>query len=192
MLHALEARLTAVVAAALTGRTGLTVRGAGAPPAPTAGTGALHIGLAELTMENGFESGLRTVTSGPAGPVSRRVLPLRFAARLDFARRPATDDDDARLLLLEDLSLAGYLLSAPEFRSGAAFAPDDPDTDTGFEVHGFDLGAGTLAPLPADGLLRGTLTGSGRAIVWPPIPASPEGEILDVGSAVTLIPAGDV
>jgi hypothetical protein len=172
VLNGLESKLTALVATALAGRDGLTVEQAAEPEsAPAAGAGVVRVALTGLGAEAVFDPGWRIITGGNGQASRRRVLPVRFAAVLRFARKPAGGVDPAaaaataRRLLLEDLSLAGHALAEERVRSGAAFTVAG---DPGFEVRGFAFGAGTVAAEPADGLLRAELACDGQAILWPP------------------------
>jgi hypothetical protein len=191
VLNGLESKLTGLVAAALAGRDGLTVEQvAGPESAPAAGAGTVRVALTGLGAEAVFDPGWRVVAGGNGEARSRRVLPVRFAAVLRFARRPAEGADPAavaaaavtaRRLMLEDLSLTSHALAEERVRSGAAFAVAG---DPGFEVRAFSLGAGTVATEPVDGLLRAELACDGQAILWPPGPPEEVGEIEAVATDV--------
>ncbi len=187
MLNGLESKLTALVAAALAGRDGLTVEQAAGPEsALAAGSGAVRVALTGLGAESAFDPGRRVITDGNGQARSRRVLPVRFAAVLRFARKPADGADPAaaataRRLLLEDLSLAGQALADERVRSGSAFTVAG---DPGFEVRAFAIGAGTVAAEPVDGLLRAELACDGQAVLWPPGAPEEVGTIAAVASDV--------
>jgi hypothetical protein len=191
VLNGLEGKLTALVATALAGRDGLTVEQAAGPEsAPAAGSGVVRVALTGLGAEPMFDPGGRVIT-GNGQARRRRVLPVRFAAVLRFARKPADGDDaaaaaaTARRLLLEDLSLAGHALAEERVRSGAAFTVAG---DPGFEVRGFATGAGTVATEPVDGLLRAELACDGQAVLWPP--GAPE-EVGTIAAVDTDIAPGE-
>jgi hypothetical protein len=190
MLNELEGKLTSVVADAVATRAGLHVVEAGGPLGePADGEGVVRVALTQVEPEAGFEPELRAFGNGGGLPRSRRVLPVRFAAALQFARRPMGTGEAnataARRLLLEDMSLVGHALGDGQVRTGAAFATAG---DPGFEVRAFELATGTVAGEPADGLLRGELVCKGKVIIWPSGVAAEEGEISAVDALAAALP----
>jgi hypothetical protein len=202
MLDAIESRLTAILGEALRERLHLSVVRAPASFADLdADATLLRVALGAVTPEPGFERHTLQLTAAP-NPSSRRVLPIRFAAQLQFRARPAAGDPDAdaeaRARLLDDLALTAHWLGAGDVRSGAAFASAAPDP--GFKVLGFGLArAGAASDLEA-GLFSAALECEGSGFIWPPVPAAAEGVIgrvdalvvapLNVRAELNLIPLG--
>lgn len=177
MLGELERKLTAIIGDGLAGRPHVLVSQAVLTPAPEAGQTALGVGLTGVRPFASFAREALAFSGTRELPRSRRVLALRFAARLGFQARPDEDSAEAvaatRGRLLDDFSLAGHLLAAEPIRQGSAFltALDDP----GFSVRCFDFAAGSLEEsISPDGLLRGELRYRGEAAVWPPGASSEE------------------
>jgi hypothetical protein len=188
MLNALEVKLTAIVAEAVSTRDSVeVVRAAGPENAPAAGSGVIRVTLTELAAEAGFQPGRHVVIGSGGETASRRVLPLRFAAVLRFERVPAGGGDPgaaadtARRLLLEDLSLVGHALADDRVRGGAAF---EVGGDPGFEVRSFSVVSGTLGTAAIADPLRGELACGGEAVIWPPVPPVGEGVIETVDTGV--------
>jgi hypothetical protein len=170
MLGALEQRLLGLVSDALAGRDQLAIGPAGASGEPEAGSGAVRIGLTTLRPITGFEPRMRPAPPGTDDTRRMRPLRLAFEASIDVSQRPAADGEDAliaaRRLALDDLSLIGHALDAPELRDGAAFL--DGDADPGFLVTEFSLESGAVPAIGADGIVRGGWVYAGHVEVWPP------------------------
>ena len=192
MLQEFERRLTALVGDGLAGRTHLRVVQVPTDVLPLlAGRGAVLVSLGEVGPLAAFQRGQVAIGGTPAAPTSRRVLPIRFSARVEFLLRPPGNDPAdllaGRSLLLEDMSLAGHSLAAPEVRDGSAFQTAGPDS--GFEVHGFELERGSPAPqVTTSDTLSGELVYGGEAAIWPPTPPSDEGTILQPDVVLAALP----
>src|SRR5688572_13626731 len=190
MLGNLETRLAAIVSDGVAARTHLTV-GIAPLAAPAAGEGRVTLALDAFTPETGFAPSITEILNPDASPTSRRVLSMQFRGTLDFLMRPAADNaaarDDARTLLLEDMSTVAHLLADPQAQSGGAFATAGPDR--GFRVLRFGLSGGT-APggLDAGGAYSGRLTVHGDAQVWPVQPPSDEGVIDSIDRTIVPLP----
>ncbi|HEX9619308.1 MAG TPA: hypothetical protein VF989_04170, partial [Polyangiaceae bacterium] len=177
MLNAIESRLAAIVGDGLSTRAHLSVVQAPAAIDDVAAAGvAVRVSITEWTPEPAFERGNLHLTTGE-NPTSRRALPLRFSAKLEFRARPATNSSAAELtargLLLEDLSFAAHLLGAEDVRSGIAFATAVPDP--GFRVRAFQVRGGSAAIQLAGDLLAAELTSEGQGLIWPPSVSRDEG-----------------
>jgi hypothetical protein len=189
VLNELEAKLVSVIGDALASRAGVSVVEAAGPlAAPPAGSGLVRAGVSAVASDAGFVTG--ELASLDGGPEVRRVLPLRFTATIEFARTAADATPAAqsasRRLLLEDVSLVGYALAAPDVRDGSAFRTAAPDP--GFEVHGFDLDGGTAPLEPLDEAPQAALTYEGRGFVWPPGTPGDTGLVVAVDPAVVPLP----
>jgi hypothetical protein len=188
MLHELERKLTALVGDGLVDRTHLSVVQAPSAVLPLdPGQGAVRVGLAEVRPLVGFERSQVAFGGAADGPTSRRVLPLRFRASLEFLLRPGVGSDavpDGRALLLEDISLVGHNLAAPAVRDGSAFRTAGPDQ--GFEVRSFELEQCDVEPTFEANTLRGELVYGGEVAIWPPTPATDEGTISRAETTVQL------
>jgi hypothetical protein len=190
MLDAIESRLTAIVGESLAERTHVSVvRAPASLAAPNPGGTLVRVALGAVTPEATFERGTFHVTKVPT-PTSRRVLPIRFGARLEFRARPDGTDPpalaSARARLLGDLAVAAHFLGAEPVRSGSAFASSAPDP--GFRVLAFGLSRCGAASDADGGLLSAELECEGGGIIWPPELARDEGVIarLDVLVAAPL------
>jgi hypothetical protein len=188
MLKALERRIVAILADTVTARTHLTVA-AGPPPAAglAAGNGRIVARIAELASKPAFISDatreLREV------PATRRILRLATTVRVVFQLRPATaaaaDVDDARNLLLEDMSIVSHALADQPIASGDAF--DVPD-DEGFRVLGFvlDRGSGTLDA--GSDPLSGELQYACDVEIWPPAATDAASLVAGISTVITTVP----
>jgi hypothetical protein len=187
VLDELERKLTAVVADALAGRTGVAVTQAvGAPPVPN-GDGAVAVGLTALEPVPVFaDDSIRF----EEGPTSRRIFPLGFTATLSFARKAASQDPQplaqARTALLRDASLVVHALGALPFATGHGFETAGPDP--GFEVRAFGLASAGFDAAREAAILRTTVSYTGVAVVWPPGAAGPEGAIEGVAPLLEALP----
>jgi hypothetical protein len=187
MLSQLEHKLTSLVADGLSLRTHLSVLEApGPPPALDAGKGAVLVSLSELTPATTFERGQLSFN----GSQSRRILPIGFAARIEFFLRPASTNAaglaSARETLLDDLALASHRLAQESFASGGAFAVADPDP--GFSVRSFLLEGGGIVRDADPDNLAGVLRYRGSAELWPPGEVQQEGEIRAVDAVIVALP----
>src|SRR5579885_1574311 len=188
MLNALELRIVAVVADRLAGRDHLTVHAGPAPAAaPEPGQGRLFVTLADFSPNTAFRAErVRAILSPPS---SRRVLGLEGLVRLRFQLQAAaaTPDsiDQARALLLEDLSLAAHALADPVVLAGSVF---ETEADSGFRVTSFALEKGT-----GDAVIPG-ITASGELAyrcqveIWPPKTPEAEGVMTDFSRTIAVLP----
>jgi hypothetical protein len=191
MLSAIERKLTAIVSDGLTTRTHLNVV---EPPADiqpgSAGRGVIRVSLTDVTPEAVFNPAETSLGGTGTSPVSRRVLPLHFAALLEFRMTPATGTVEslaaARDLLLTDMSLAAHILSAGEVRNGKAFSIAAPDP--GFNIVKFDLEKGSVLRETAFQLLTAELRYKGMAEIWPPNVTRDEGVIAAVDPVIASLP----
>jgi len=166
------------------------VEGPASAPSPGPGRGVVVVSLAELSGVEGFgRDALEPVPNGPPS-VTRRVLAVRFRARLDFFQRPVdgtpTALGDARTLQLTDVSLAAHRLAAPEVRDGGSFTVDE--ADPGFRVREFRVEAGTVAAQLNGSNLVASLTCTGEADLWPPGETQAGGVIAAVDTMLTPLP----
>jgi hypothetical protein len=191
MLAALESKLTALIGDSLAARDHTAVHrapGPGEPPEP--GAGLVLVSLAEVLGEGSFEAGLRAIARNGGGPHSRRIVPVSFRATVDFAVRPATDTaaalTEARALALDDMATVVHALDPADVRSGEAFVTAEPDP--GFLVHSLAFEKGTLNRDLDGPSVTGRLHYGGRADIWPPSVAGPEGEIRAVDALVAPLP----
>jgi hypothetical protein len=185
MLSELERKITAVVGDSLSGRPHLSVLEAPAPPPDLQpGKGSARVSLSGLTPQSSFEPGMFVVDGDAGARKARRVLGLKFGARVEFLLRPADQAGAAlaaaRKLLLDDVALVAHALGAPPAQSGAAFKSGA--ADPGFSVRTFALVNGSVGGEPQNQLLAGELLYEGDAYIWPPGGAEDAGEIqaLDV------------
>lgn len=190
MLDELERKLTAVVADALSTRAGVAVvEAVGEPPAPSAGGGAVAVGVSAVEPEPIFARESVELTNGAGPPQSRRVLPLGFTATVSFARRATAEDavslGQAKRALLRDASLVAHAFGTLDVSTGKAF---DVAGDPGFDVRAFGLASGALDAAREGAVLRGTLSFGGSAVVWPPGTTGPEGTIDAVGTLIEALP----
>jgi hypothetical protein len=190
MLHELERKLTALVSEQLVVRPHLQVREAPGPtPQLDPGRGAVLVGLMDVLPEAAFEREQFGLIGSQGARRSRRFLPLRFTARLQFFLRPtpaASGLTEARATLLEDLSLTAHALGDESVRSGKAFAAAVPDA--GFQVLTFELDKGAVEPELVQQTLAGELRYRGRADIWPPGVSREEGEVRAVDLVLTPLP----
>ena len=189
MLRDLEQRFEALVAEGLASRVHLTVT---RPPAPTPspGRGVAVTSLSEVSPEAFFEPGQVALTTGPGAPRSRRVLPLRFSARVEVLVRARGQGAGplaaARELLLDDLSQAAHALGDAGVRTGSAF--ETGGADPGYRVLSFQLENGTIRPDAPDRTVSGALEYRGTGEIWPPAVTREEGEIRAVDALVAPLP----
>lgn len=189
MLGTLEAKLAAVVSDGVASRPHLDV-GVAPLDLPEAGKGDIALSLSSFAAETGFVPHTNSAIGPPGQPQSRRVLPLRFDAVIDFRTRPAAAGAaaraDARALLLEDMSAVAYLLAEPALQNGTGLATADPDP--GFKVLGFALAAATAPAGLVDGCYAGQLVMRGDAQVWPVGAATDEGVIETIDRVIAPLP----
>ncbi|MES2443248.1 MAG: hypothetical protein V4574_10495 [Pseudomonadota bacterium] len=189
MLGTLEAKLAAVVSDGVASRAHLAVGIAPSDP-PAAGKGSVALALSSFVPETGFVPHMTSMTGPAAAPQSRRVLPLRFEAAIDFRLRPAQNGAparaEARALLLEDMSAVAWLLADPEMANGIGFAVEGPDQ--GFRVLGFALASAAAPADLVDGCCTGRLVMRGDARVWPVGPAHPEDVIRTIDRVLAPLP----
>jgi hypothetical protein len=186
MLSQIESKLTSLVADGLTERTHLTVLQAPGPaPALDPGRGAVLISLTELAQTGGFEPAQFAVSAAS----SRRVLPIRFDARVEFFMRPMAGAPGlaaARTLLLDDMSSVSHDLGQVGFASGQLFDIETPDP--GFRVRSLRLEAGEIARDVGDQKLSGVLRYQGTGEIWPPLVSQPEGVIRAIDTVIAPLP----
>lgn len=187
MLNRIEQKLAALLGDDLATRAHLSVVTPPGPPSGIdAGRGTVIVWVAETTLAALFERG----TMAFEGNRSRRILPVRFTARIELFLRPAGNDTAqataARNLLLEDLSLISHALARETVTNGKAFAVSDPDP--GFKVLSFMLETGGINR-DADGqFLTGALHYRGDAQIWPPGAQQQEGEIRALDTTIAPLP----
>jgi len=189
MLSELERKITAVVGDSLSGRPHLVVLEAPTPPPELQpGKGSVRVSISELTPESSFEPGMFAEEGSKGARKTRRVLGLKFDARVRFLMRPADQTDaglrGGRKLLLEDVSLVAHALGSTDAQGGSAFATGA--ADPGFRVLTFALVSGSVGDEPENQLLAGELIYGGGAHIWPPGKADDAGEIKALD--VTLAP----
>ena len=193
MLQALERKLAAVVADAVADRAHIEVTVAAGPAAlPDAGTAIARVAVASAAPDRGFDRERTAFAREGAATTGRRVLPVRFEARIAFVVAPDTGAGavaDARSRLLEDVSVVAHALDELSVRDGTALGSAG---DAGYEVQCFSVAAAALEPDPAvetdDGRLRGELTCDGRATIWPPGSAGPRGVTRAVDVTLAALP----
>ena len=187
MLNRIEQKLTAILGDDLATRTHLSVLEAPGPPSTIpSGEGAVLVSLSETTSENQFEREIFTLS----GSESRRVLPVQFAARIEFFIRPggnsAAQTAAARNLLLEDLSLVSHGLARETMQNGKEFVLSDPDP--GFRVSSFSMEGASIDRDQEGQFLTAALRYRGKAQIWPPGIVQQEGEIRAVASVLVALP----
>ncbi len=171
MLGSLESKLTAEVAEALAGRNAVAVATAPLPlTVPAAGQRSVRVSLEEVLPGSTFESERATFSGESPDLRARRVVELGFTARVRETARPdlqeALQINQARQLLMEDLSLVVHALDGPAYRNGRELAgsADDP----GYEVLEFRLSKGGMRPELIENCVTGELEYRGKARIWPP------------------------
>lgn len=194
MLHELERKLAAVVADAVQDRGHLTVTVEdGSDTALAPGRATARVAVVAGEPNSGFDRG--RVAFG-AGPISRRVLPVSFTARIAFALRPGEGSAaSARALLLEDVSRVSHALDVDAVRSGEALTAA---ADAGFAVQSLALTDLDVDPrrtvedaaLPAEGLHQGEIRCRGTATLWPPEVVGSEGVTEAVDVVLAAAPIG--
>jgi hypothetical protein len=153
----------------------------------TPGAGRIAVRIAELAAKPAFLSEATRETRVP--PVSRRILNLDATVRIVFQVRPATaavaDLDEARDLLLEDVSIVSHALADPAIASGGAFEAVD---DVGFRVLSLLLnrGSGTLDSTTDP--LSGELQYACDAEIWPPNVTTGESILAGISTVITTVP----
>lgn len=188
MLGDLENKLAALVSDILSGRghvsVGLTVLGE-----PLPGKANVTVSLIEAKPDPGFRLHDIAMTGAVGQPKSRRVLPLQFEGRIDFAHSPAQDTavgrDAAHSLCLEDLSIVAHALADPAWRSGETLAGSAPDP--GFRVLGFWPAQASLVSA-VSGRIGASLAFAGQAEVWPVGVTHDEGTIAATDTAIIALP----
>jgi len=188
MLKELERRIVAILADIVTARAHLAVSGGPSPAAALVpGSGRIVAQIAELLSRPAFISDATREIRVP--PATRRILRLQTTVRLVFQMRPVTataaDVDDARELLLEDMSIVGHALADQPVASGDAFEPAD---DAGFRVLSFllDRGSGTVDP--GSDPLTGELQYACDVEIWPPTATEAASLVAGVSTVITSVP----
>jgi hypothetical protein len=187
MLSRIEQKLTSILGDDLATRTHLSVVEAPGPPTGVdAGSGAVLVAVSEMTPAPLFERDKFSFN----GAQSRRILVVRFAARIEFFLRPEGNDTGelaaARQLLLDDMSLVSHGLGRETLANGKDFAVSDPDP--GFRVLSFGLDTGGINRDLEGQFLTGFLRYRGDAEIWPPGVAQQEGEIRAIDTVMVPLP----
>lgn len=167
MLAAIEARLLAVVTAALAGRDHVAIGAAGSGGDPAAGEGTVRVGCSAVSPVTGYDR-RALLTSPPKEAPRIRTIGVAVEAFVDLARRPAAGDTDgsaARARLVDDLALIAWALDEERLQRGTAFDPQG--RDQGFAVTEARLGDAAVPGADAGGVLRARLTLRIMGELWP-------------------------
>ena len=174
MLAEIEKKIAALLGDAMKSRLNLSFITAPGPPAAEAGKRIAVVSIAEATPNALFHAEQFELQTNPKR--LRRVLPVSFITAIDFALRPAPDAlEQSRTLLLDDLALSSHFLAGEKIRNGASFVVANPDP--GFKVTEFKIGKHVFNRDLQQGLLTARLECLGEAIIWPPGPVEPQGQI---------------
>lgn len=188
MLNEIERKLAAILGDGLAARNHLSIVEGGVG-LPDAAKGIVRVSIADFQPASFFAPDEQTIGGGSPAPV-RRVLPLAFHARVDFAALPADNTPAAataaRIRMLEDISLAAHLLGADAIRDGTGFQTAAPDP--GFSVESFALQQATLPADTAGIPLSAELIYLGEASIWPPNVTSDVGRIVAVDPIIATLP----
>lgn len=191
MLAEIEKKIAAMLADALTARTHLSVTSAPGPPAPEEeGKGVAVVSISEAKPNALFQDDQFEVQTSPKR--LRRVLPVSFVTTIDFAIRTAANNlTSSRTILLDDLALSSHFLAGEKIRNGSSFAVANPDP--GFKVTEFVIVKNAFNRDSQQGLLTAKLECLGQALIWPPGPGEPQGQIdsIDINvipQPITVLP----